>query len=264
MRPFVVPDSRRLGVQKSMRPRAGHSCVAVALAIAAAVAACNGHLDFGAGGTGAAGGPGGASGGGAGASAGTTGRGGRGDDNGVDAGHMCPGGQAGTGSGGPACTSDADCGPSTLHCDVSGSMTCVPCTADGHCTTSGLPHCGLSLHRCVACVAATDCATGQTCASSRCVNTCETLTSPPCPTGTACEDGICHACGAETLTCSGATPWCLAPAWICVACTGDCDCSGGTPKCDPGRHVCVQCATSADCPATARFCEPTTGTCVSG
>jgi hypothetical protein len=267
---------RRHGSVAIARQARAVTCALAALAVAIVVSACNGHLDFKANGAGAGGGGGsrggasGTAGGGRGGNGGTGGVGGRGGAGGSRGGnggsgglHMCPGGQGGTGTGGPACTSDAECGP--LHCDVNGSNSCVPCTADGQCTTAGLPHCNTTLHRCVACVAMTDCGSGMKCSGSRCVTTCETDGSPPsCPQGTTCEDGLCHACGDDNLACGGSTPWCIGQAWICAGCTGDCDCSGATAKCDPVSHICVQCATSADCPATARFCEPTTGTCVSG
>ena len=250
----AVPDPATSPVQTGVAVRGRTAVWAVATLAIGAVAACNGHLDFGAGGaagTGAAAG-----------SSGTGGRAGAGGRGGGTGGTSCPTGQGGTGQ--PSCTNDADCGPSTLHCDVNGSNACVQCVSDTHCIGTTLPHCNTALHRCVVCIAKTDCATTETCASGRCVQTCETPTSVPCPTGTACEDGICHACGHDNLTCGSATPVCLGPAWICVGCATDCDCSGSSPKCDPVRHTCGQCASSADCPASARFCEPTSGTCVSG
>ena len=95
---------------------------------------------------------------------------------------------AGTGSGGRAgggtCAADADCGLSVLHCDLTGSRTCVACTLDTHCTTAGARHCDPALHRCVACVLATDCAATETCASGRCMTTCQEDTQPACPAAT--------------------------------------------------------------------------------
>jgi len=213
---------------------AGVAALAVWLAFAAL--ACHGNLDFGAGG--GVGGAGGAAGSG--------------------------------GAGGVAapvtCGSDTDCRLSVLHCDVSGSRTCVGCTDDAHCAGTALPRCDLTIHRCVTCLAATDCAGGEICGGGHCVTTCKEDTTPStCVSPLSCQNDICASCGDEAVCAAGSSaPFCLVTAGICVACRTDADCSGASPRCDPVKRACVACASAADCPATAPLCDPRSGTCTGG
>ncbi len=112
------------------------------------------------------------------------------------------------------CGSDTDCRLSVLHCDVSGSRTCVGCTGDAHCAGTGSPRCDLTIHRCVTCLAATDCAAGETCGGGRCVTTCREDTTPStCISPLSCQNSICASCGDDAVCPAGSpTPFCLAPA----------------------------------------------------
>jgi hypothetical protein len=182
-------------------------------------------------------------------------------------GHLDFGVPAGAGgnAGGAACAGDSDCGLSVLHCDLTGSKTCVACVNDTHCTTTGFPHCEPTLHRCVACVVATDCAASETCVAGRCATTCQDDTTPGCPAATSCQGGVCSTCGDDGASaCVGlaGTPFCLEPSGRCVGCRTDADCSGAQPRCDAVSHTCVQCASGGDCPGATPFCDPRTGTCV--
>src|SRR5581483_7487105 len=118
----------------AIRPDSVHRPAATLVAwLAFALIACNGHLDFGGGsGSGGVGG-------------GTAGTGGTG-------GSLPP----------ATCSSDGDCRLSVLHCDRTGSQTCVACISDAQCTSPGFPRCDLTIHRCVTCLAPADCAAGLT------------------------------------------------------------------------------------------------------
>ena len=203
--------------------------------LALAAVACHGNLDFGAGG--GAGGTGGSEIGG-----------------------------AGGGAAPVTCGSESDCRLPVLHCDLSGSRTCVACTSDAHCAGTGSPRCDLTIHRCVTCLAATDCAAGEICGGGRCVTTCREDTTPStCISPLSCQNSICASCGDEAACAAGsAAPFCLVTAGICVACRTDADCSGASPRCDPVKRACVACASTADCPVTAPLCDPRSGTCTAG
>jgi len=176
-------------------------------------------------------------------------------------------GGAGGGPGSATCGGDGDCGLSVLHCDRTGSRTCVACTGDAHCTAAGAPRCDLALHRCVACVGGADCAPGESCVSGRCLTACQEDTLPGCPAPLSCHAGVCGSCESDDANvCASrpATPFCLAASGTCVGCRTDLDCGGAQPRCDPVGKTCVQCLSGADCPAAAPLCDPRTGTCVAG
>jgi hypothetical protein len=185
-------------------------------------------------------------------------------------GHLDFGARAGAGGspGGPTCASEADCRLSVLHCDLTGTKTCVACIGDAECgTTAGAPRCDPVLRRCVACVAATDCAATQTCVAGHCLATCQDDTTAACPATLSCHSGVCGSCGDDGATaCASlpATPFCLPSAGTCVGCRTDLDCSAAMPRCDPVTKRCVQCASGADCPVAAPLCDPRTGTCSAG
>ena len=234
--------------------QASRSIAAASFAVAVALAACNGHLDFGLGSRDA------------------------GSDGAMvrDGGGDALGGRGSSGAGGAtgvvACAADGDCRMARLHCDLAGDRTCVECVTDDHCSTvggaaggaAGGLRCDTKARRCVACLTPAQCPATQTCVAGRCISTCvEDAIPATCAAGTKCESGLCAACETDNANpCSGtpATPYCLASPQICVACRGDADCAGGT-RCDPVRKACVACIAAADCPATKPLCDLTTGTC---
>jgi Cys-rich repeat protein len=163
------------------------------------------------------------------------------------------------------CTSDADCGLSTLHCDTA-SGSCVACISDTDCAGGADKRCDAALHECVECGVDGDCPTGQVCviATARCATSCSSITD--CITsGYVCDltRDICVRCFVDEMCAlTPATPKC-APDGTCVGCTSDSNCSDATPRCNQVNGSCVECVTSADCPGGQPLCDPTSLTCTS-
>lgn len=211
---------------------------------------------------------GGARTGGAGGAGGTVASGGR-----ATGGMMATGGASSGGFTG-ACTSDANCGLAGLHCDTTGTHTCVECLPameTVHCAGS-FPRCDPATHRCVQCLSSgAGCATGQICIQNLCITTCPANTTVGCPGGTTdCEDPasangnrICMACGGDSTGPCPSGLACVTAAGQCRQCATTTDCNLGQ-FCDPARFRCGQCIAHSDCPAAFPICDfaaPTGATC---
>ena len=191
----------------------------------------------------------------------------RGDAAGADGGghDAAAGHDAGATPPGP-CASDADCGLSSLHCDL-GTHACVECTEQAHCAGRlDLPICDVDeyRYRCVQCAEGvgpgTGCADDETCVSDHCVSTCAGRID--CSLGTECgPSGACE-CEDEHCRDTGATSLCdEARGYRCVECAGDGHC--GSQHCDPVLGRCVECVDSSDC-SDPPWCDPVTHQCVTG
>lgn len=210
-----------------MRPRGGAAGQLAALILPALLVsgACNGYLDFGAGG-------------GLGGGAGGPACSGDGD---------CPAvaprcDLAGTRTC-VVCTGDAQCATAgALRCDPL-IHRCVACVLGADCALG---------QACVSGRCTTTCTQGS---SIQCGDD-SSCRGGVCST---CADDNTDICASRP-----ATPFCLTDWGICVACRSDLDCGGAQPRCDPVTRSCVQCASSADCAAPAPYCDLRSGACTSG
>lgn len=154
------------------------------------------------------------------------------------------------------------------------SDTAVGCSADNECAS---PHayCLRSERRCVDCLTATHCASGQTCASNRCVVPMACTSSRSCP-GQVCDTArsICVDCLTDDDCSSGL----ICRSNSCVArppsCRSSRECSSMGLVCDTRRNECVDCVADADCPmgnyctaadtCVRQACSPGAVSCVTG
>ena len=169
---------------------------------------------------------------------------------------------AGTDDSASACTEDADCALTTLHCDpVLGE--CVACRRDEDCEDPALPRCDAALQRCVGCGGDLDCAQGETCLprTRTCATHCEEgVLENICPESAPTCDEVAHICVQCTSDedCRGITDdgdYCERSSGRCLACTDDRQCPASQPRCDRVQHRCGQCGTSRDCPP-GELCDP--------
>ncbi|MDB5219428.1 MAG: hypothetical protein JWO86_7355 [Myxococcaceae bacterium] len=166
----------------------------------------------------------------------------------------------------PACTKDAECALSTLHCDVV-SGTCVACVTDDQCKGTKQHRCDAAIHRCVECGVDGDCGTGKVCVpgTRRCATTCTQL-SDCVFLGDFCDTSrsICVRCTDDAICKADPdTPIC-SPVGECVSCATDATCPAAKPRCDRTVGTCVQCLGASDCGPAAPLCNPMTSACVSG
>ncbi len=165
-------------------------------------------------------------------------------------------------TGRPRCSTDADCGLSSLHCDTA-SGDCVACVTDTNCTDPGFPRCDFAIHRCVECGISTDCPVGEYCENQtrRCVPRCQD--PDECPLSRPFCDKVnvrCYECLTDTDCLPLLLPRCDTAGFICVQCMTDADCGSGH-RCDTPDGVCVDCLSSDDCPYP-EACDPAKGRCV--
>lgn len=148
------------------------------------------------------------------------------------------------------------------------------CSADNECAAPRA-HCLRAEQRCVDCLTATHCASGQTCASNRCVVPASCTSSRSCP-GQVCDTArsICVDCLTDDDCSSGL----LCRSNSCVArppsCRSSRECSSMGLVCDTRRNECVDCVADADCPmgnycnaadaCVRQACSPGTVSCVTG
>lgn len=158
-----------------------------------------------------------------------------------------------------SCTSEGECGLSTLHCDVERGA-CVECRSDVDCTSGERRVCDTGSGRCMGCRGDADCEASRRCetATHRCVERCSDFR--PCPRGL-CEEatGRCIECAPGTAC--GDRGVCATSA-VCVECRNDADCAaaGEEPRCDVFLGECVHCASNADC-LEGKRCDPARGEC---
>lgn len=209
-----------------MKRRAALAGPAVAGVLSAllALAACDGHLDFGRSGAG---------GGASGASCARE----------ADCPSFLPHCDLNGSRACVVCTGDGQCVTAgALRCDPV-AHRCVACVVKTDCALG---------QTCVGGQCATtcdddstlNCASGMSCSSGVC---------------SVCGDDNPNSCASRP-----ATPFCLASLGACVACRTDLDCGGQQPRCDPLTRSCVQCVSSAECAAPTAYCDPGSGTCRAG
>ena len=139
------------------------------------------------------------------------------------------------GSSAAGCSTDAQCGLPSLHCEpVSGR--CVECLTTGHCQAPN-PACDTTAHRCVPCLTPLDCGPQEECETTthKCQRSCQ-------------QD---RDCGSSSLHCNVLRSACQE----CDDDDGDDHCSA-TTHCQSVIEVCVQCLSNADCSGTAPYCDP--------
>jgi Cys-rich repeat protein len=162
----------------------------------------------------------------------------------------------------PPCYRDADCPSSKLHCDLL-AHTCVECLADPHCVVSPYGRCELSIQRCVQCLTQADCAQGATCdpATRLCILGC---TGSGCPAAQPyCTRSICVEC--RTNADCPSAELCDPAIGRCAICADDMSCPAQEPRCDPfniGRKRCKQCLTPGECSPDAPYCDLYSGLCM--
>lgn len=157
--------------------------------------------------------------------------------------------------GGQSCTT----GDANTRCGTNGAA-CVDCTSatSGHLCIDGT--CG--------CTVAGDCPSGSACNGGVCTTACSA--SSPCHGG-CCNAGTCSAgtapttCGDSGGACVGCSAATLGPACRADATGGSCGCSSDgdctSGLCDPTQHVCVT-SCSATVPCASGCCA--NGICVGG
>lgn len=135
------------------------------------------------------------------------------------------------------CSSDADCGSLTPHCE---NRKCVSCSLDDNLGCSDdAPICsddgGSGVARCVECESDDDC-NESACLAGECVVGCQQ--NDDC-------DGTRSLCGDADL---------------CVQCRSDDDCATATPLCNEAG-LCAECLVPSDCPGSAPACVLNECTC---
>jgi hypothetical protein len=166
----------------------------------------------------------------------------------------------------PPCQKDTDCPVNKLHCDLVTNQ-CVECLADSNCMVAPYSHCDTGVHRCVECLSPADCAPGALCDPTTRICIAQCVDGGGCPAAQPFCDarGRCAEC--RTNADCFRPDLCDLTIGRCAFCASDQGCLAPNLRCDPynpGRSRCKQCLTPADCPAATPYCDVHGGICVPG
>jgi len=166
----------------------------------------------------------------------------------------------------PPCRKDTDCPVNKLHCDLVSSQ-CVECVGDADCVVDPYFRCDMGAHRCVECLSPNDCSSGALChpATGLCIAQCQDAAGCPATQAFCDTRGYCVEC--RTNADCFRPDLCDVAIGRCAFCASDRDCFAPNLRCDPynpGRARCKECLTSADCSSSAPYCDVHGGICVAG
>jgi hypothetical protein len=164
----------------------------------------------------------------------------------------------------PPCQKDSDCPVNKLHCDLV-TAQCVECVGDLHCNVDPYRRCDTGVHRCVECLSPNDCAPGAFChpATRICIAQCADGGGCPAAQPFCDTRGLCVECR-NNADCFR-PDLCDVAIGRCAYCAVDLGCLGPNLHCDPynpNRDRCKQCLTPSDCTASVPYCDVHAGTCV--